>query len=377
MARKSSHFTFRKSCALAAAIACLLQPLRSTAASITKNYTFSSGQTASASAVNSNFDQLFTKVNSLDAASWSVNGTSYYYSGGNVGFGTSTPLANIHSSVSRSQTNFGGGTATPLAIFENPDTSQGQQATRLSIYNNNNNVNGTLVTQEYYNGASWATHEQSHIFLGKWGGTLGMNDRDALNGGNGVKVLLWQEGIAGEGTVMINAAINPGVPSNLMVYGSTAMGTYAGTSSAPANGLIVSGSVGIGDDTPGFKLDVNGTIRGFGITDSSDLRLKKDVSSLQGDYEKIASLEGVSFYWQDKNIDPEKQIGLIAQQVEKVYPELVKHDEKGVKSVNYSHLVAPLIEAFKTMQAKTTALEAENAALKVRLDKLEKAVGSR
>lgn len=271
---KTKPFLFRNLLAQIAIAICLLHPIPSTAATITKNYTFSSGQTASASAVNSNFDQLFSKVNSLDSSSWSTNGTSYYYTGGNVGFGTSSPLANIHSSVSRSQTNFGGG-ATPLAIFENPDTSQGQAATRLSIYNNNNNVNGTLITQEYYTGAIWSTNEQANVFIGKWGGALGMNDRDVLNGGNGIKALTWAEGIAGEGTVFINAGIHPGVPSNLMVNGGTAMGSYAGTSSAPANGLIVSGSVGIGDDTPGFKLDVNGTIRGFGITDSSDMRLKK------------------------------------------------------------------------------------------------------
>ena len=83
---------------------------------------------------------------------------------------------------------------------------------------------------------------------------------------------------------------------------------------------------------------------------------------------------------------PKKQIGFIAQDLEKVYPELVETDYKGMKSVNYSHLVAPLIEAFKTLYAKVIVLfdrtekntreiasvKQENAELKARVEKTEK-----
>lgn len=111
------------------------------------------------------------------------------------------------------------------------------------------------------------------------------------------------------------------------------------------------GQVGIGTTTPGYKLDVNGTIRGFGITDSSDLRLKKEIKPLENDLEKIQKVQGVSYLWKDeKNKRP--QIGFIAQWVEKIYPELVETDKSGMKSINYSHFVAPIIESIKTLAQK-------------------------
>ena len=73
-----------------------------------------------------------------------------------------------------------------------------------------------------------------------------------------------------------------------------------------------------------------------------------------------------------------KHFGLIAQEVEKVYPELVKTDAKGFKSVNYSHLVAPLVEGLREVTAQTqrteaqlASLSAENAQLYVRAKKAE------
>ena len=147
----------------------------------------------------------------------------------------------------------------------------------------------------------------------------------------------------------------------------------------PGNGdlmtVLTTGFVGIGTTTPGYALDVNGTIRGYGITDSSDLRLKRDVKPLVDSLARITALQGVSYVWLDpaKGLGP--QIGLIAQQVEAVYPELVQVDGEGLRSLNYSHLVAPLIEAVKSLYAKLTShdeslreLRAENARLKAAMD---------
>ncbi|MGZ3790519.1 MAG: tail fiber domain-containing protein, partial [Bacteriovorax sp.] len=88
-----------------------------------------------------------------------------------------------------------------------------------------------------------------------------------------------------------------------------------------------------------------------------------------------------------------KQIGLIAQDVEKVFPEAVKKNSEGLLSVSYSNLVAPMIEAVKelnkrvtelfkaseghtrdiaSVDSKTVKLEDENSKLKARADKAEK-----
>lgn len=98
------------------------------------------------------------------------------------------------------------------------------------------------------------------------------------------------------------------------------------------------------------------------FSNSSDLNLKKNIVPLSGQLEKISQLQGVSFDWKK---DDKHNIGLIAQEVEKVYPDLVSTDKTtGLKSVQYGNLVAPLIEAVKE-------LKTENNLLKVRLEKLE------
>ncbi|AZZ36447.1 hypothetical protein CIK05_06480 [Bdellovibrio sp. qaytius] len=112
------------------------------------------------------------------------------------------------------------------------------------------------------------------------------------------------------------------------------------------------GKVGVNQPSPSYTLDVNGTLRGYGVTDSSDIRLKKDIHSLDASLEKILGIRGVSYYWIDKEKSEKKQIGFIAQELELIYPELVETDNFGIKSVNYSHLVSPLVEAVKSLYAK-------------------------
>jgi len=68
--------------------------------------------------------------------------------------------------------------------------------------------------------------------------------------------------------------------------------------------------------------------------------------------EKISQLEGVTYYWKDSTRDTKRQIGVIAQDIEKVFPEAVTTDEKGMKSVAYGNLVAPLIGAVKELKSQ-------------------------
>ena len=71
----------------------------------------------------------------------------------------------------------------------------------------------------------------------------------------------------------------------------------------------------------------------------------------------------------EKNFSIEKQIGLIAQDVEKVFPELVVTDSEGYKSVAYQNLVAVLIEAVKEQQKSINQLKKEVELLKSSADK--------
>lgn len=119
--------------------------------------------------------------------------------------------------------------------------------------------------------------------------------------------------------------------------------------------------------TTGGSVTISGT-----LTQSSDARLKKDVKPLENSLDNILKLNGVTYNWIDPKKDPTKQIGVIAQEVEKVYPELVKTDEKGLKSVAYPNLVAPLINAVKELYQKwftdSQSLHREIASVKTELD---------
>lgn len=85
---------------------------------------------------------------------------------------------------------------------------------------------------------------------------------------------------------------------------------------------------------------------------SSDKRLKEQIKPLEGSLEKIVALQGVSYHWRDTKKNRDKHIGLIAQDVEKVFPELVsENEEDGMKTLDYSALISPLIESVKSLKA--------------------------
>jgi hypothetical protein len=73
----------------------------------------------------------------------------------------------------------------------------------------------------------------------------------------------------------------------------------------------------------------------------------------------VRQLRGVSFDWREDGPYGQEgaDLGVIAQEVEQVFPELVRTDDQGYKQVNYIGLIAPLIEAVKELDARVQALE--------------------
>lgn len=97
------------------------------------------------------------------------------------------------------------------------------------------------------------------------------------------------------------------------------------------------------------------------IGSCSDMRYKKQITPLMHSLKKVQLLNGISYQWRtdefpEKSFKKGNQIGLIAQDVEKVYPEVVLTDKDGYKSVDYSKLVAVLIEAVKEQQKQIDEL---------------------
>jgi len=118
------------------------------------------------------------------------------------------------------------------------------------------------------------------------------------------------------------------------------------------------GNVGINTSSPSYPLHVNGAIYSSGdITAFSDRRLKTNIIPLENCLEKIQHISGVSFTRIDSG---DKHIGLIAQEVEEYFPDLVYTDNQtGYKSIAYGNTIAVLLESIKELTKELNNLKNE------------------
>ena len=128
---------------------------------------------------------------------------------------------------------------------------------------------------------------------------------------------------------------------------------------------------------------VTGNLTYKSASQSSDMRLKKDVQQLDSALDKVLKLRGVSYYWKNADelkaingkelfgFDDKKHIGVIAQEVEAVVPELVVTGNDGFKSVTYENIAPLLIEAMKEQQAIIDGQQKEIDELKAANSKLQ------
>ena len=150
------------------------------------------------------------------------------------------------------------------------------------------------------------------------------------------------------------------------------------------------GNVGIGCTSPNYKLQVVGDIAAQGgtiraasaiisttLTACSDIRFKEHIKPLSNTLENIMKLQGVSYDWRvnefpDRYFNTKKQIGIIAQDLEKIYPELVETDKEGYKSVDYSKMAPLFIESFKEQQQQIKLQQEQIKLLQDQIDALKK-----
>ena len=140
-----------------------------------------------------------------------------------------------------------------------------------------------------------------------------------------------------------------------------------------ADGLV-DAKVGIGTTNPQHKLHVEGNIYASGTITPSDNRYKTNITPIDSSLLKILALKGVYYNWDiakwpSKNFSDKKQIGLIAQEVEKIIPEVVNTDKEGYKSLAYDKLTAVLINAVQDLKKENDSLKNEVYELKTNSQK--------
>jgi hypothetical protein len=105
------------------------------------------------------------------------------------------------------------------------------------------------------------------------------------------------------------------------------------------------------------KLYFNATLGELSATDFntlSDFNKKTNIYTIENSMLGLQKIRGVNFDWKETG---KKNIGVIAQEVEAVYPELVKTNVRGEKTVAYNGLIAVLIEAIKDQQYQIDQLK--------------------
>ncbi len=160
-------------------------------------------------------------------------------------------------------------------------------------------------------------------------------------------------------------------------------------SAGTAQSVVTSaGKLGIGTSTVTNELTVTDTsttnvgkfngsggtqctvVTGTGWSCSSDQRLKTNILSINNGLDAVLALQGVTYNWK---ADPEAQAkvsGFIAQEVEKVLPNLVTEDSNGYKSLNTTGIIPYLVEAVKTQNGKLDDVNSKLSDQGIKLDNL-------
>lgn len=241
------------------------------------------------------------------------------------------------------------------------------QANNNSVATVNNQYGSYAIASNYSTGSVTTQYATSSRGLnwstGSVGTTYGVY-ADVLNRSTGTITTAY-------GLAVGNAAI-PAI-SNLSGTVTTGYGIYLGAVQATNKWSLYAadvsapsyfaGNVGIGTATPAFALDVQGTI---GSNNSpvltSDARYKTNLAPINSSIDKVKELSGYSYEWKtgeypEKHFQQGRHYGVIAQEIEKVLPEVVNTAPDGTKAVAYTEIIPVLIEAIKEQQKQIDELK--------------------
>ena len=253
-----------------------------------------------------------------------------------------------------------------LEALNRQTTSGGQNVAvgRLAL---NRNTKGSLNTAIGDAALYAATTGESNVAVG--GNTLSLLTTGSYNTAVGSNALNAQS-LTGVGAKMkYNTAIGWGAGNWTKGSKNVFIGYRAGHRAIGSNKLYISNSDTkkplIYGDFSRKTLKVNGKMYATRFITSSDVRLKRDIQPLSGTLASVMKLQGKTYRLREDTTDSATlDIGLIAQEVEKIFPQLVTEDEQNQKGIDYSKLTVVLIEAMKEQQDQITSLEKENSELK-------------
>ena len=204
---------------------------------------------------------------------------------------------------------------------------------------------GVIVVTQDSTGGRTLTFSDPHTFLG----TTGYTPSSAANAAdvlgvyyNGARYYI----TVGSSTVVGDTITINGNTDNNVLTATGQTGTIQGESNLKFNGatLFVTGSIRATADIIAFA--------------GSDERLKDNILPISNAVEKVSQISGVEFDWnENQEMYAGHDVGVIAQEIEEVFPSLVTENSNGYKAVRYEKLVSVLIEAIKELKSEIDQLK--------------------
>jgi hypothetical protein len=311
-----------------------------------------------------NFD-FYTKANG--AATNGLNFIMRLGSEGNVGIGTTSPTSKV--SISDGVSMYSAETGVMLDIKRNVTNGNNTTSkTGIRLGNNSNSFSifygGTSDRLRFIDGGE--VEVMSLVNGGNVGiGTTAPSDELTVNSaGNSTGIAIQRSGVT-KGLLEIGSSSDTFAIS---ATSATGILTFA-TNSSERMRIASTGNVGIGTTSPSYNLHVEGNVSGISIYAShdiaafSDITVKKEVKRIENAIEKVKELNGYTYVRTDDETGT-RRAGVIAQEVQKVLPEVVSANPDGTLNVAYSNMIALLIEGMKEQQATIEKLQSEINELK-------------
>jgi hypothetical protein len=276
---------------------------------------------------------------------------------GNVGIGTTSPVAALHVQSSStklflSNTDFVANT-TGSGMILHTGASSGNTYSQIYAFQSGNTAYANLVIPGGNVGIGTTSPTQLLHLVGT----------NAANNG------LTLQNTNASGNSQVRFLNTSGTERAAITYINSVDGVYHYTAAGGNLFNLVGGNVGIGTTGPSYKLHVEGNTSGISIYAShdiaafSDITVKKEVKRIENAIEKVKELNGYTYVRTDDETGT-RRAGVIAQEVQKVLPEVVSANPDGTLNVAYSNMIALLIEGMKEQQATIERMQQEINELK-------------
>jgi len=252
-----------------------------------------------------------------------------------------------------------------MTLLAAGDVWRGVEGRTSSTFENSAGVKGLASASS---GLTYGVYGENRSTSG-----AGVYGENTLSGGSTIGVLGRVMGTSGR-AVLGEATSTTGNTTGVVGLCFSDGGKGVQGSSLPSTGTG-KGVVGWAGSSNGYDFYAAGA--GINYGSSSSIRWKSNVVNVSNPLDKLAQLRGVYYDW-DEEHGGQHAIGMIAEEVGKVLPEIVGYEENGVDAIgmDYSMLTPLLVEATNALRAEKDAqikkLEVENQLLKARLDRLER-----